>query len=93
MKCMPVWFKADDVWIMDGKQYFTGINPYRTRNKWGIDKDSEEFQQLFKIPVLISHPEARKDCFYKVVAIESFAMKYLSDWMPIGLRVEPVEVD
>ena len=86
MKLFPIWFKAEDVFIVRNKQVFCGPSPFE------INKDNkEEWKQLFQKPLLITHEKARKDCFYKIVGIESWAISWIRIGQPIGIMVEPIE--
>ena len=79
-------FKPEDCFVIAGRgMVFTGPSPlaFSRNNPLGY------FDGLW----LISHPKARKDCFYRVKGVEQYA---LHGWAEagtlVGLLVEPVSI-
>ena len=81
---MPNWFKADGKYETKRGVVFTGPAPF------DFDKIKDSADRFYKVPWLISHPEARKDCAYRVKGVESFANTWIGKGQPIGLLVEEV---
>jgi len=82
-----LWLKAEDVFEINGKQVFTGPSPFELDTK-----DSIAFNdRVFKTPLLISHPEARKDRYYKVISVEHWLIGWIAPGDPIGLMVEEID--
>ena len=85
MRTFPMWFKAEDVFVLRGKQIFTGPSPFK------LDKNNQlQVANIYHTPLLISHPKARKDCFYKMTGLESYCIRYIRMGQPIGIMVEPI---
>lgn len=86
MEVHPHWFKADGKYIIkDRGVLFSGPSP------WSFDKSEPGWMDKFtKVPWVISHPEARKDCFYRVKGVESWALQVIHAGSPIGLLVEEI---
>lgn len=88
MKTFINWFKAEDIWYLNSGAWkdqiiFTGPNPY--------DFDTRDLSPLYKIPWVISHPKARKDCLYKLIALETYAIGGIyPKGMNIGIVVEEI---
>jgi len=88
MKTFINWFKAEDVWYLTSGKWknqiiYSGPAPY--------DFDTADTSPLFKIPWVISHPKARKDCFYKLIALEKYAIGgTYHRGTPMGLLVEEI---
>jgi len=74
------WFKATDVFKVRGKDLFLGPIPFRF--------DKSRADDLKKVKLLISHPKAKKDCLYKILGIESYALQELGKGSPVGFLVE-----
>lgn len=83
---LPNWFKADGRYDTPKGVVFTGPAPF------DFDKRNDSPDRFYKVPWLISHPDARKDCLYRVKGVESFAIQWIIKDQPIGLLVEEVLV-
>ncbi len=81
---LPNWFKADGSYVTPHGMVFTGPAPF------DFDKAKDSADLFYKVPWLISHPDARKDCVYRVLAVESNALQWISRGQTIGLRVEEI---
>jgi hypothetical protein len=81
---LPNWFKADGYYLTPNGIVFTGPAPF------DFDKVTDSADRFYNVPWLISHPAARKDCLYRVLAVESFALQWITQGQPIGLVVEEV---
>ncbi len=80
----PNWFKADDVFNVRGGLVFSGPSPFQ------FDNDENGKKRFFDRPWAISHPDAKKDRFYRVTSVECYALSTIREGSMIGLAVEEI---
>ena len=80
------WLRCEGKYtISNDRTIYSGPTPF------SFDKESQEdMDRMYKVPWVISH-ETTRDKLYKVVGLESFAMRYIREGTMIGLMVEEVE--
>lgn len=83
-KVLINWFKAEKRFIIATRGIvFIGSAPFDLR----VNCKPINLDKWYKTPWVISHPKARKDCFYRVISVECWAMPNILKGTKVGILV------